>query len=195
MARGLPTAFKSSIDNDDIYTYALALFIDFDVSGTSNPHEPMRINSGIKNYDIDGNTFSPSELILAIGAVGETLEINESGITISMSGIDNDLVEIARDEDFQNTTVEIDILYLDQNHDLLGNTRYFTGVIENMVYTQDREDIIVDISCASFLKQLNNPKIRRYTQADQKDIYPDDNSFLWIDLQALRDTYANMWGK
>jgi len=195
MARGLPTAFKSSIDNDDIYTYAVAVFIDFDVSGTSNPYEPMRINSGIKSYDIDGNTFAPSGLILALGAVGETLEINESGITISMSGIDNDLVEIARDEDFQNTTVEIDILYLDENQGLLGNTRYFTGVIENMVYTQDREDIIVDISCASFLKQLNNPKTRRYTQADQKDIYPDDNSFLWIDLQALRDTYANMWGK
>ena len=195
MARGLPTEFKTSIDNDDIYTYALALFIDFDVEGTSNPHEPMRINSGIKNYDIDSNTFNASGIILSVGAVGETEEINESGITISLSGIDNDLVEIARDEDFQNTAVEIDILYLDQNHDLLGNTRYFTGVIENMVYTQDREDIIVDISCASFLKQLNNSKIRRYTQADQRDIYPDDLSFTWIDLQALRNTYANMWGK
>ncbi len=195
MARGLPTAFKTSIDNDDIYTYALALFIDFDVAGTSNPYEPMRINSGIKNYIIDSNTFNASGIILSVGAVGETEEINESGITIALSGIDNDLVEIARDEDFQNTAVEIDILYLDQNHDLLGNTRYFTGVIENMVYTQDREDIIVDISCASFLKQLNNSKIRRYTNADQKDIYPDDNSFTWIDLQALRNTYANMWGK
>lgn len=195
MARGLPTAFKTSIDNDDIYTYALALFIDFDVPNIPNIHQPMRINSGIKSYDVNGNTFTSSGIILAVGAVGETLEINESGITISLSGIDNDLVEIARDEDFQNTTVEIDILYLDENQDLLGNTRYFTGLVENMVYTQDREDIIVDISCASFLKQLNNPKIRRYTQADQSDIYPDDRSFLWISLQALRNTYANMWGK
>jgi len=168
MSRGIHTDFETDIDNGK-YQFCMAVQI-LGIDGTDN----LLLSNGIKEYTSasDPGVYTPAGSLLSISSVNENSDLGTSGITIQLSGCDNSLVTIARDAEFQGAEVRVYIFQLDENLDRIDpSIRYFTGILDNMVYRQTGNEIIIEVTCENFLVRLDDRNIRRYTQEDQQDVH------------------------
>lgn len=171
MSRGIHTDFETDIDNGK-YQFCMAVQI-LGISGT-NGTSNLLLSNGIKEYTSASApyVYTPAGSLLSISSVNENSDLGTSGITIQLSGCDNSLVTIARDAEFQGAEVRVWIFQLDENLDQVGSAiRYFTGILDNMVYRQSGNEIIIEVTCENFLVRLDDRNIRRYTHEDQSDVH------------------------
>lgn len=189
MPRGIDSAFETDIE-DGKYQFCMAVAIT-NISGNDN----LLLSNGIKEYTstVDPYVYTPAGSLLSISSVDENTDLGTSGITIQLSGCDNDLVELSRDAEFQGSQVNVHIFQLDENLDHIASIRYFTGILDNMVYRQSGNEIIIEVSCENFLVRLDDRNIRRYTHEDQKDVYGSSD----YGLQFVEDIAEQklVWGK
>lgn len=164
MSRGIHSDFETDIE-DGKYQFCMAVAI-IGINGGN-----LLLSNGIKEYasTSDPYVYTPAGSLLSISSVDENTDLGTSGITIQLSGCDNNLVTIARDTEFQGSEVYVHIFQLDENLDRIASLRYFTGILDNMVYRQSGNEIIIEVSCENFLVRLDDKNIRRYTQEDQDD--------------------------
>ncbi len=191
MSRGIHSDFETDIE-DGKYQFCMAVQI-FGIDGNDNlllSNSIKELPSGLAPY-----VYTPAGSLLSISSVDENSDLGTSGITIHLSGCDNDLVTISRDAEFQGSEIRVWIFQLDENLDRMEpSIRYFTGILDNMVYRQSGNEIIIEVSCENFLVRLDDRNIRRYTQEDQ-----DDAVGLGVDrgLQFVEDIAEQklVWGK
>lgn len=166
MPRGIGSDIKTDIE-DGKYQYCMAVQI-FGIGDNGN----LLLSNGIKEYPSGSPpyVYTPAGSFLSISSVNENSDLGTSGITIQLSGCDNTLVEIARDTEFQGSEIRVWIFQLDENLDRVEpSIRYFTGILDNMVYRQSGNEIIIEVSCENFLVRLDDVNLRRYTHIDQQN--------------------------
>ncbi|MDA7760655.1 hypothetical protein N8909_01300 [bacterium] len=174
MPRGIGSDIKTDIE-DGKYQCCMAVAI-VGINGGN-----LLLSNGIKEYpsSLDPYVYTPAGSLLSISSTNENSDLGTSGITIQLSGCDNTLVTIARDTEFQGASVIVWIFQLDENLDRVEpSIRYFTGILDNMVYRQSGNEIIIEVSCENFLVRLDDRNIRRYTHEDQKDAVGSGDSGL-----------------
>ena len=190
MPRGIDSAFETDIENGK-YQFCMAVQI-FGINGNSNlllSNSIKELPSGSAHY-----VYTPAGSLLSISSTNENSDLGTSGITIQLSGCDNSLVTIARDAEFQGSEVRVWIFQLDENLDRIEpSIRYFTGILDNMVYRQSGNEIIIEVSCENFLVRLDDRNIRRYTHEDQRDVYGSSDSGLSF-VEDIAEQKL-VWGK
>lgn len=166
MSRGINSDFENDIE-DGKYQFCMAVQI-YGIDGGNNlllSNSIKETPSGLAPY-----VYTPAGSLLSISSVDENSDLGTSGITIQLSGCDNNLVTISRNAEFQGNWINVWIFQLDENLDRMEpSIRYFSGILDNMVYRQSGNEIIIELSCENFLVRLDDRNIRRYTQEDQDD--------------------------
>lgn len=174
MARDLTAGVIAAINED----FILPIFLTkIDTSGGL-----LRLWTGLGNL-----TFN-SEIYLGIGKGGklsdfqETSDLRANGITLSLSGVSQDMLSIALSQIQQGRDAIVFMGYFDNSTRTLIVDPYeiFTGVTDIPIIKEGSSRATIAIKCENRLITLNIPKVRRYTKEDQSIEFPNDLGFDFV---------------
>lgn len=198
-----PAELLAAITTPGNVSGIIALMAEFDFdSGT------LGMWTGMGNIIFNGITYAGGGNLVGVSAYQETLDLEAQGLTFTLSGVPQDLIEIAENEPYQGRRIRLFIALVDiesfiAKEDDTGvvlteaggkiklestvNAMYplFSGIMDVMD-TQDSADTsIIQLSAENVLTLMKRTKTRRYTDEDQKSRYPDDDGLSFI--AALQD--------
>lgn len=184
MARSLSTPLRDEIVAEELRPF-VAVEIEFD-SGTS------RAWSGYGTITIDGNPYYGTGTLGAISAISESTENRASGITLTLSGIPDDLIALALSEQYQGNETRVYLGAMTHLNVPLGDPYLiFKGRIDTMQIGQSEETATITITVENRMIDLERAKIRRYTSEDQKIDYPNDKGLDYV--PSIQETELT-WG-
>ena len=124
--------------------------------------------SGLGNLTFNSNTYIGAGDLLSIGTVSETAELQANGATVTLTGIKQSLVTIARDEPYQGRPLTIRLGALDDSGDLVSSpVIIFSGFMDVMTIADGGETSTISISVENKLIAFERSFVRRYTSEDQ----------------------------
>jgi len=198
MARSLPAIVSSEIAKDQLAVF-WACDLQFD-----SPNE-LYFWSGIGNLTLDGNTYTGAGDLLNISELRESSDIAAYGATLTLSGIPTSQIDLALSEPYQGrkAIVKFGVItggdgYLLTEDGMILETEagggilledgsithtsftVFTGEMDQMNISYGPETVTISLEVESRLVDLERPRIRRYTDADQRSRYPGDEAFSFV---------------
>jgi hypothetical protein len=152
---------------------------------------PAHVWSGVGNLAWSGNTYAGVGSLGSVGDVAESTEVKAEGTTVTLSGIDNTLLNDCL-SDIQNGAPATIWFALISNGQILG-TPYplYVGTVDKATVHVGTNTIAISLNLENRMAMLQRPTSRRYTSADQRYYYPDDTGFQWVEI--LNDI-ALRWG-
>lgn len=126
-----------------------------------------------------------------IESVEENIEVVARQVTLTCSGLDSTWVTPALTEDYQNRTVTVYLGFFSPDTGaLIGSPEViWEGRINQQTITLSKGDATLSMTCEHRLRR--EPRIARYTNADQQIIHPGDRFF---DLTHTIEGFVNRWG-
>jgi|TARA_A100001391_G_scaffold142588_2_gene100334 hypothetical protein len=187
MARTLGTDFSAQLESSS-FTPFYAISIAF---------SPNKLNlwTGYNDLFFDSETYVGSGNLLLISNIEETSDIKATGMSISLSGLDSNILAEILTEDVQGTSVEVyfGVLTTTDNQTVLVDDPYkvFDGFIDTMTIAESGEESTVRVTVENKLITLEKAKSKRYTDQDQKQLFPTDKGLEFVD--DLQDK-SLVWG-
>jgi hypothetical protein len=184
MARSLSSALNDQIIAAQLRPF-MAVEIEFD-SGTS------RAWSGYGTITLDGNQYYGTGTLGSISAVSESTENKAAGISISLSGIPDDLVALALSEQYQGNETRVYLGAMNHLNVPFGDPYLlFKGRIDTMQIGESPETATINLTVENRMIDLERARVRRYTPEDQKLDYPNDKGLDFV--ASIQDTEVT-WG-
>jgi hypothetical protein len=171
MARELDSNINSAIGLDVVEPF-FTLDLEFD-----SPNE-VYLWSGLGELSLDGNTYQGAGELLGISELRESSDIAAYGAELTLSGIPTSLITDALQENYQGrkSIVKFGVIS--------GGVTYastvFSGEMDQMNIQMGPDTCSITLDVESRLVDLNRPRIKRYTDADQKSRYPTDEAFGFV---------------
>ncbi len=139
-------------------------------------------------------TATPAGDQLQISNTTMSQDLGYSDLTITLSGLNSDFVEAARDYNFQGNSVKVFYLMDKGFSNNYASKLGFRGLIEDMIYMDTGNDITVQLKCTNFLVRLGDSNVRRYTKEDQLRYYTQsqDKGFNFVESIADQEL---VWGE
>jgi hypothetical protein len=149
--------------------------------------------SGVGNLTFNSNSYIGAGDLLSIGTVSETAELQANGATVTLTGIKQSLVTIARDEPYQGRPLTIRLGALDDSGDLVSSpVIIFSGFMDVMTISDSGETSTISISIENKLIAFERAFVRRYTSEDQKIEHPSDKGFEFVTKIQEKEI---IWGR
>jgi len=164
-----------------------AMMVEFMLdSGTS------RMWTGIGTKTINGNHWYGVGDLASISAIEETLELKAAGISISLSGVSAEWLSVALSEPYQGRTVNIYYCLFDEDwNPKIAPYALWSGELDVFSINEGENTSTITVTAESILIDLENPRVRRYTDADQQSEYPGDKGLEFV--TAIQDNEVQ-WG-
>ena len=186
MTRSIPSALLTALTQEAIEPfYAVELLFD-DTDGTSyneagyQGNRAMRLWTGYGDRTISSATYIGAGEVISISGREEASDLSAKGATVTLSGIDPDIITLALSEPYQSRKARI----------LLGEAsvsdtiEVFSGLMDVMTIEHTGETATVTMSIESKLVTLQRANVRRYTSENHKLRHPTDTFFDFVsDLQ------------
>jgi hypothetical protein len=154
---------------------------------------PVYLWNGIGDLSYNSQTYIGAGDLLNIGQLSENAELAANGITVSLAGANQQLLQKARDEDYQGRELILRLGAFDDNGDLVSSpVILFSGFMDVMKVDDSGDAASIGVSAENKLIAFERTKIRRYTNEDQKIDYPNDKGFEFISKIQEMDI---IWGR
>lgn len=184
MSRDLTTDVATAAAASEVRP-AFFVFLDLD-SG------PVRVWSGVDDFDLDGNTFTGIGTIGGISPITESTRVVAHGIELSLSGIPSAYVSLALSEHYRGRLVYVWLAFFDADGVLIADAvQIFAGRIDTMGIQDTGETSTLTLSAESQLIDLERPRELRYTDEEQKRLFPGDRGLEYV--AGLQDKPLH-WG-
>jgi len=185
MARGLTPAAAAELEKDLLRP--ILLFEGEFASGT------VRLWTGFGQVSWNGQTWIGGGTLVGVGEINETEEVVAQGLTVSMSGIAQEMVQIAIEEARQNRPGRVWLGFLTEAGEVIADPhQVFAGRLDVPEIDDDGESATVSITYENRLIDLRRPRVRRYTHEDQRSQWPADRGFEFV--AAIQDMEI-AWGR
>jgi hypothetical protein len=149
--------------------------------------------SGLGDLSFNSNTYIGVGDLLSIGAVQESTELTATGAQITLGGIKQSLLTLARDEPYQGRPLTIRLGAFDENGDLIASpVILFSGFMDVMTINDSGETSTITVSAENKLIVFQKTAVRRYTAEDQKIEHPTDKGFEFV---AKIQEKEIVWGR
>jgi len=149
--------------------------------------------SGLGDLSFNSNTYIGVGDLLTIGAVQESTELTATGAQITLGGIKQSLLTLARDEPYQGRPLTIRLGAFDENGDLIASpVILFSGFMDVMTINDSGETSTITVSAENKLIVFQKTAVRRYTAEDQKIEHPTDKGFEFV---AKIQEKEIVWGR
>ena len=149
--------------------------------------------NGVGSLTYGGKTYIGAGNLLKVEPVSESAELRANGTSVTLSGINNTLVTLAKDEDYQGREMVIKLGAMDENNDVIADpVIMFSGFMDTMVLVEAGNTSSIKIDVENKLIQMERAKVRRFTDNDQKIDYPNDDGFSFV--AKIQDRQVN-WGR
>ena len=154
--------------------------------------DTLRVTSLPFNVTYLGDVYLGVGRLGAISEIAEGTEIRSYGLSLRMSGIPLDYRDQVIESDGQGRAGRVWLGLLDDQHRPIGvPLKVFQGRMD-VTDIEIGQNIGVTISLESRLVDWERPRVRRFTDQDQKRAYPGDRGFEYV--QAVSDMEL-VWGR
>lgn len=173
--RQLDAAASSALTQRTIYP---AFLIDFKFDGGT-----LSIASTIGDITANSRTYSGG-LLSSVGGFEESLQLDPSECSVVITGLDNTIKAAILAEDYVNRPVDVWIVLFNSEGVAQGSpVRWFAGFMSSLSISYGASSDI-NIGLGDRMELWNRPKVRRYTDADQKSRYPTDKGLEFVEQVA-----------
>ena len=149
--------------------------------------------SGLGDLSFNSNTYIGAGDLLTIGAVQESTELTATGAQITLGGIKQSLLTLARDEPYQGRPLTIRLGAFNENGDLIASpVILFSGFMDVMTINDSGETSTITVSAENKLIIFQKTAVRRYTAEDQKIEHPTDKGFEFVAKIQEKEV---VWGR
>ena len=149
--------------------------------------------SGLGNLVYSGDTYVGTGDLMAISPIKESEELTANGVTFTVSGIKQSLVNLARDEPYQGRKITLLLGAFDDNADIISSpVVLFSGFMDVMNIADSGETSTITIAAENKLISFDRASVRRFTAEDQKIDYPTDKGFEFVSKIAQQEI---IWGR
>lgn len=188
MAGLLTAAAVAELEKSQIH---VGLFVELDF-------EPgvERYWSGMEALDWDGVTWNPTANLGKISAFESSADFRANGLTVSIQGLPGAVlsgVDSLAATDYKGRPARVVVAFMDANFRTVLHAipRYF--VMDMVDYAVDPDEGAgVQIVLESELRRAVRQTVRRYSNQDQNDEFPDDKAFEFISY--LNSGVEVKWG-
>jgi hypothetical protein len=151
------------------------------------------VHSWAGDLTFGGDTYLGMGRFGGIGAAEEASDLSRTPLTLTLSGIPNDVISVVLGEHYQGRRATIYLGYFDPATMILidAPTILYRGNIDK-ADIQRGKDCYVALSVESRFSAWDTPKIRRYNNADQRSRYPDDRGLEFVAQAADKRVW---WGQ
>lgn len=194
MTKAIPSALLTALRQPlqiEPY-YALEMLFD-DLDGTSYDevgyagNRAVRFWTGIGERTINSETYIGTGSLLQISGLESSADLSAKGASVTLSGINDQLVELALQEPYQSRMARV---YLGEKS-VSDVFEVFSGLMDVMTIRKGAESSTIALSIESRLVTLQRANVRRYTSANHKLRYPSDTFFDYV--AGLADA-SIQWG-
>jgi hypothetical protein len=142
---------------------------------------PFRAWTGLGQLNWAGKVFEGVGSIGAVGEVEETVELRAVRLTLALSPVPQEVVDIALAErSFRLRPARLWGALLDSEGAFVADPfPLWAGLMDTMEVTDGAEPRVA-LTCESRLVDLERAEVRRYTDADQQAEYPGDRFFEYV---------------
>jgi hypothetical protein len=142
---------------------------------------PFRAWTGLGQLNWAGKVFEGVGSIGAVGEVEETVELRAVRLTLALSPVPHEVVDIALAErSFRLRPARLWGALLDAEGAFVADPfPLWAGLMDTMEVTDGAEPRVA-LTCESRLVDLERAEVRRYTYADQQAEYPGDRFFEYV---------------
>jgi hypothetical protein len=179
MSRGLASGNLTAVTGE-VVTRTMAVALDF-------PSGIARWNGSTLDLLIGGETFLGIGVLGSIGVIEEGAETRAYGLTVSISGVPRDAVALALTQEYQGRAATLWEVQLDGNGQPIGTPPIaFRGRMDQMTVTLG-DTATVTARLENRLADWDRPRVRRYTDEDQKRLFPTDKGFEFVTATVDKD--------
>jgi hypothetical protein len=207
VSRILSPDFATEVDKPSV-TMAVLVELNYD-SGTIRVHDGVGLivfgnylfTEASENLTDEANNKLIDEedpvTFLGVGELGsietveENIEVIARSVTLTVSGLDASLLSSALTENYQNRTVKIYLAAINPDTGILVSSpqTIWEGRMNQQTVTLSKGEATITITCEHRLRR--EPRIARYTEADQNQIFSNDRFF---DLVPNIEGFVSKWG-
>jgi hypothetical protein len=212
MSRELSDAVASALDDAVVYPF-FAVELLFDGENV------LRMWTGVGTLVYDSVEWFGTGNLLNISSVEETTEISAKGATVTLSGVPSEVISLALSEPYQGRICKIYFgmfskgsmldesgnyilledggkIYLDNPQTNFNDlTEIFSGYMDQMNISEGPDGSTIELSVENKLVDLERSRVRRFTSAYQKSVYPNDLGLDFVeDLQDKDITWGRKSG-
>ena len=157
---------------------------------------PFRAWTGAQdfNWAASGRVFLGLGNVLEVSGIEESQRVEANGIEITLSGVSPTMVAYALAENYRNRRVRVWVAFFDIDTEALiaDPVPVFAGRMDVMHIADAGDSAQIRLTCESRLVDLRRARERRYTDEDQKEMYPADRGLEYV--AGLQDREV-AWGK
>lgn len=168
----------------DHQSIIIGVKIEFDTS-------TIRLHTGLGDLSINSETYNGAGSLLSISEIEDDSELASKGLSISLSGMDQTVLDYALTENYQNRPITLHMAFLQGNTDVAGEFIIFKGRITNMTVNDSTSGATIALSAENRLTDLERPSNLRYTSESQKFLFSGDKG---MDFVASLQTAEFNWG-
>ena len=183
--QGIDTAISNRL-GADAQTMFFAVKAEFDT-------DDILVWTGNGDLTVDSETYTGAGQLLNISGIEEDLELKSSGISISLTGMDSTILNLALTENYQNRPITVFLGFLmGGSNESAGEMTVFKGRMTSLTITDTPQGATITVNCENRLVDLNRPSNLRYTTESQQFISSGDTGFNRV--QNLQDKQI-AWGQ
>ena len=180
MSRTVPSALLTALSQPEVQPY-YAVELDFDTA-------PLRLWTGYGDKTIFTNAYTGAGSLLSVGGLEEASDLSAKNITLTLSGVPQDLVSLALQEPYQRRSCKV---YFG-TQDTPTPIEVFSGLMNTMQIEDSGESSVITLSVESKLVRLEKSSDWRYTHENHVSRHSGDLFFAY--LASLQDKKFN-WGR
>ena len=183
VGRGNTSAFDAEIIKNSIVPRML-VHAEFDAGD-------VYVWNGMGDIVWDGNTYLGAGQLLSISAVNESSEIRIESMEIQFQGITAAYKTLALSSVALKNKVTVSFALMDTNNAIITNPDIvFIGNMDEVVLKESGETATFSLIVQNELVETQKIKERRYTDEDQKSLYPTDTLL----RHAINAEKQTRWG-
>ena len=185
MSRSLSASMASAVSDSDLKPVIL-IEAQFD-SGF------LYLWNGIGNLDWNSQVWLGVGAIMDVSPIEESSDLKATGVKVSITGIPSSYISLTFDEEYQGRGLIVRFALLDSNNSIIADPFIlFSGRMDVMSIAESGESSVIEITVENRLIDFERPKIRRYTDQDQKIDHPSDKGLEFV--TSIQDKEI-IWGR
>ena len=182
---GINTHLQNRLGETDESIF-LAIKAEFDT-------EVIRVWNGSEDLTIDSETYIGAGQLLSVHPAEESSDLSSSGMTVTLSGMDSNVLNLALTENYQNRNITATIGYLmGGSLEVAGTVVLFKGRMITMTVNDTPDGATISIQAENRLLDLERPSNLRFTKESQEFLHTGDLFFNQV--ASLQDKEI-IWGR
>ncbi|WP_300009669.1 hypothetical protein [uncultured Roseobacter sp.] len=148
--------------------------------------------TGLGTVEWQGVTYSGVDDAIEIGETSGSTADGKAGLSITLSGVNPEVIALAELEEFQRRRVTVYLATFDDEGVITDGDVYFDGLADDLESDDNPDNPVLTLHCEQRALDLSRPRPFKYLPEDQKRRFPGDTIFDQVQIiQNQEDT----WGR